>query len=80
MNEEIREAEEVLMLIKKATMFADPIMKIGTIGKELFEKYYSISEKEKLATQAAQQRMEKAIGKTVVKNQIKAPTPPIKAK
>ena len=32
MNEEIREAEEVLMLIKKATMFADPIMKIGTIG------------------------------------------------
>ena len=32
MNEEIREAEEVLMLIKKATMFADPIMMIGTIG------------------------------------------------
>lgn len=33
-----------------------------------------------MATQAAQQRMEKAIGKTVVKKQIKAPTPPIKAK
>ena len=49
-------------------------------AKELFEKYYSISEKEKMATQAAQQRMEKAIGKTVAKKQIKAPTPPIKAK
>lgn len=49
-------------------------------AKELFEKYYSISEKEKMATQAAQQRMEKAIGKTVVKKQIKAPIPPIKAK
>ena len=33
-----------------------------------------------MATQAAQQRMEKAIGKTVAKKQIKAPTPPIKAK
>ena len=49
-------------------------------AKELFEKYYSISEKEKMATQAAQQRMEKAIGKTTPKKQIKAPAPPIKAK
>ena len=30
--------------------------------------------------QAAQQRMEKAIGKTIPKKQIKAPVPPIKAK
>ena len=30
MNEEYRDAEEVLMVIKKATMFADPIMKIAT--------------------------------------------------
>ena len=49
-------------------------------AKELFEKYYSISEKGKMATQAAQQRMEKAIGKTIPKKQIKAPVPPIKAK
>ena len=33
-----------------------------------------------MATQAAQQRMEKAIGKTIPKKQIKAPAPPIKAK
>ena len=32
MNEEYRDAEEVLMVIKKATMFADPIMKIATKG------------------------------------------------
>lgn len=49
-------------------------------AKELFEKYYSISEKEKMVMQAAQQRMEKAIGKTIPKKQIKAPVPPIKAK
>ena len=49
-------------------------------AKELFEKYYSISEKEKMVMQAAQQRMEKAIGKTIPKKQIKAPAPPIKAK
>ena len=30
MNEEYRDVEEVLMVIKKATMFADPIMKIAT--------------------------------------------------
>ena len=33
-----------------------------------------------MATQAAQQRMEKAIGKTIPKKQIKAPVPPIKEK
>ena len=49
-------------------------------AKELFEKYYSISEKEKMVMQAAQQRMEKAIGKTIPKKQIKALVPPIKAK
>lgn len=32
MNEEYRDVEEVLMVIKKATMFADPIMKIATKG------------------------------------------------
>ena len=35
---------------------------------------------ELMATQAAQKRMEKAIGKTIPKKQIKAPVPPIKAK
>ena len=35
---------------------------------------------ELMATQAAQQRMEKAIGKTIPKKQIKALVPPIKAK
>lgn len=35
---------------------------------------------ELMATQATQKRMEKAIGKTIPKKQIKAPVPPIKAK
>lgn len=35
---------------------------------------------ELMVMQAAQQRMEKAIGKTIPKKQIKAPVPPIKAK
>ena len=35
---------------------------------------------ELMATQAAQKRMEKAIGKTIPKKQIKAPAPQIKAK
>ena len=35
---------------------------------------------ELMVMQAAQQRMEKPIGKTIPKKQIKAPVPPIKAK
>lgn len=48
MNEEIREAEEVLMLIKKATMFADPIMKIGTIGLVKLIQFMARMVKEKI--------------------------------
>ena len=48
MNEEIREAEEVLMLIKKATMFADPIMKLSTIGIAKLIQFSARMAKEKI--------------------------------
>ena len=49
-------------------------------ARELFEKYYKLSEKEKKKAQTAQKKMEMAAGKTVPKKQVKAPIPPIKAK
>lgn len=48
MNEEIREAGEVLMLIKKATMFADPIMKLSTIGIAKLIQFCARMAKEKI--------------------------------
>lgn len=48
MNEEYRDAEEVLMVIKKATMFADPIMKIATKGLAKIVQFLARMVKEKI--------------------------------
>ena len=48
MNEEYRDVEEVLMVIKKATMFADPIMKIATKGLAKIVQFLARMVKEKI--------------------------------
>ncbi len=48
MNEEHRDAEEVLMVIKRATMFADPIMKISAIGVAKMIQFLARMVKEKI--------------------------------
>lgn len=48
MNEEYRDVEEVLMVIKKATMFADPIMKISTKGLAKIVQFLARMVKEKI--------------------------------
>ena len=48
MNEEYRDAEEVLMVIKKAAMFADPIMKIATKGLAKIVQFLARMVKEKI--------------------------------
>lgn len=53
MNEEHRDAEEVLMVIKKATMFADPIMKIATIGLAKIVQFLARMVKEKIIDKRA---------------------------
>ena len=47
---------------------------------ELFRKHYDLSEKEQKATERAQEKVEKAAGKTLQKKSVKAPTSPIKSK
>jgi len=48
MNEEYRDTEEVLMIVKKATMFADPIMKISSIGLAKLVQFFARMVKEKV--------------------------------
>lgn len=68
----------------KPFLFNQDLNVIGSenrpFARELFEKYYKLSEKEKKKAQTAQKKMEMAAGKTVPKKQVKAPNPPIKAK
>ena len=48
MNEEHRDVEEVLMVIKKATMFADPVVKVATIAVAKIIQFLARMVKEKI--------------------------------
>lgn len=67
---------------KKPIMFDSQLKLIASekrpYAKELFDKHYDLSEKERMATDFAQYKAEKAAGKMLTQRAIKAPNPPIK--